>query len=141
MDKGLGEILLEAGKGRTAAEKIAVLRKYYSKELLQVLQYTYDDRVKWLLPDGRPPFKEKASKNDRHEFVLYNELRRFYIFLNSPRSNGISKTKREQIFIDIIEELDPDDRELVFMMKDRKIKYITKKNVLEAFPKDTKDWK
>jgi hypothetical protein len=50
--------------------------------------------------------------------------------------------KRETLFIEFLESLDPDDAELIIGMKDKKLPFrgLTKKTVCEAFPKDTVGW-
>ena len=56
-----------------------------------------------------------------------------YIFL--PETNA-KRTRKEQLFIELLEVLDPDDAELLIAMKDRKMPYenITEDLVRKTFP-------
>ena len=65
--------------------------------------------------------------------LLHNELRRMYIFLEGPKSAGISKMRKEQIFIQMLEEVDPDDAKLLLEVKARKIKGVSKNVVKQAY--------
>ena len=60
-------------------------------------------------------------------------MRRMYIFLDHPQSANINKVKREQVFIRMLEQVDPDDAKLLLEMKARKIKGVSKKVVKQAY--------
>jgi hypothetical protein len=64
---------------------------------------------------------------------LPKEIRKFQYFLPN---NGLNVVRRERIFIDLLESLDPEEAKLVLMIKDKKITYkgITRKLVEEALP-------
>jgi hypothetical protein len=64
---------------------------------------------------------------------LPKEIRKFQYFLPN---NGLNTVKREKIFIEMLEALDPEEAKLVLMIKDKKITYkgITRKLVEEALP-------
>ena len=63
---------------------------------------------------------------------LYVEMKRMYIFLEGL--NKVHQAKREQIFVRMLEEIDPDDAQLLLEVKARKIKGVSKKVVKQAFP-------
>jgi hypothetical protein len=42
--------------------------------------------------------------------------------------------RREQLFVSILESVDPSDAELIIQMKDREIKGVSKNVVQKAFP-------
>lgn len=63
---------------------------------------------------------------------LYQEMKRMYIFLKGL--NNVQQPKREQIFVRMLEEMDPDDALLLLEMKNRKIKGVSKKVIKQAFP-------
>jgi len=65
--------------------------------------------------------------------LLYNEMRRMYIFLEGPKSANVTKMKKEQIFIRMLEEVDPDDAKLLLEVKARKIKGVSKNVVKQAY--------
>ena len=63
--------------------------------------------------------------------MLYSEMRRMYVFLEGK--SNVSKVRREQLFIEILEQLDPDDALLLLEVKARKIKGVSKNVVKQAF--------
>lgn len=141
MIKGIAEILKEAGNTSSINEKIKILQSNSSPGLKAVLGYTYDPRVRWMLPKEDPPFKRNPKELDL-QGVLHSEYRRFYLFVDCPDSKDIRQVKREQAYIGLLEMVDPDDADLLLAMKRRHIPYngITYKLVKKAFPNMTKDW-
>lgn len=133
MKKGIGEIINEVGKASSKAAKIDILRRNDDNTLRGVLQLAYDNNIKWALPEGRPPFK-KLDKTFDSQGALYKEMRRMYLFLEGGNPN-LTPARREVLFISTLEELDPDDAELLLQCKDRNIVGVPKTVVQEAFPK------
>ena len=75
MTKSWYEILEWCSKGKTKAEKIVRLQKNSGAQLTPILGYTFDPNVKWLLPEGEPPYKPVADRAEI-EGQLQAELRR-----------------------------------------------------------------
>jgi Family of unknown function (DUF6433) len=122
MRLSISEILEKADKAQTQDEKIEILRKEYSQPLLDVVMGAYDSRIKWLLPPGPVPFN--PTKAIGQEGNLYMETRRFYLFAEGGNAN-LSQTKREVLFIQMLEHLHPKDAALVATIKDKKLPYQT----------------
>jgi hypothetical protein len=143
MYKSYSEIFQEVEKAKTKKEKQDVLRKYSGPVLKQILGMTYNPNVKWLLPEGDPPYKPLDSSTDM-QGRLESELRRFHLFIEgtTDTQRNLKQTRREALFIDLLESIDPDDAKLVLGMKNGKLPYkgITKKMVAETFPKLSTDW-
>lgn len=133
MRLSISEILEKASKISKTNERIEFLRKNYSPPLGTIIKYALDPNVEFDLPEGAPPYK----KNDLtgQETRLYSEVRKFYLFLKGCPKN-INKIKREALFIEMLENIDPKDAELLIAMKDKKLPYkgFTAKFVKEAFP-------
>lgn len=133
MRLGISEILSRADKFASDAERIEFLRAQYSVPLAAILKNTFDTSVVFLLPEGTPPFKPNPYPGQ--ELRLYAENRRLYIFIEGQAPN-ISRIRREQLFIEILEAVCPEDAALLIAMKDKKMPFasITGKLVNEAFP-------
>lgn len=73
--------------------------------------------------------------------VLYSSLRRMKIFMRGEYPT-MSKRKREEQFIELLESVDPDDAVFLIHMKDKKSPYksVTKNLIMKAFPKETENW-
>lgn len=123
-------------------DKIKHLQMNSSPGLKMILGYTYDPNIKWLLPEGDPPYKENATADN--EGQLEYETRKFYLFIDGPSETqqNLKSMKREQLFIDMLENLNPGDAKLLLAIKNRKLPYkgITKALVSEAFPNLARNW-
>ena len=143
MRKTFYEIFEEVEKCKTKKEKISKLREYSGAPLKQVLGWTYDPNVKWLLPEGEPPYKP-AAVGVEAEGRLVSELRRLYLFIDgtTDTQKNLKQVRREQLFIELLESVDPGDAKVLLGMKDGKLPFkgITKKLVAEAFPNLAKNW-
>ena len=133
MKLGLAEILKKASEFDKKQEKIDWLNKWDSVALRTVLKLAYDPRIKFLLPEGKPPFKSNELPD--LQSVLYSELRKMYLFLDGGHQT-LNQTRREYLFIQLLENLDKEDAELIATIKDKKLPYkgITKKLVEEMYP-------
>lgn len=133
MKVGISEVLKEAAKKRSKAEKIAVLKQYDSFALRSVLQGMYDDRVEFLLPPTRPPFTPSGLVENQG--VLHTEARRLGIFAKNGPYPNLEPIRREILFIQLLESVHKDDAEiLIDMIAKKKYKGISKEVVKEAFP-------
>ena len=129
--KGIGEIIKEVKEAKSVGAKVALLQKNDSRELRGLFELAYDNRLKWALPEGYPPY-EPLDKSMDNQGMFYSEMRRMYVFLEGKAN--ITQAKREQMFVQILETLDPDDAKLLIEVKDRKIKGCSKATVKQAFP-------
>jgi hypothetical protein len=91
--------------------------------VIAVLKFMFDPRIKFLLPEGEPPYK-KTEKSMDLQGTLYREAKKLNYFVEGPYPN-LRQVKREQLFIELLEAVDPDDAELLIAMKDKKSPYIT----------------
>lgn len=132
MKKGLGEIVFEAAKASSKAAKIEILRRNDVNVLRGIFQLAYDNNIKWALPEGNPPFK-KLDKTFDAQGNLFKEMRKMYLFIEGGNDN-LKPARREVLFISLLEELDPDDAELILQCKNRNIPGLPKAVVQEAFP-------
>ena len=133
MKLGLAEILKKASEIEKKADKIEWLRRNDSPALRALLKYAFDPKVKFLLPEGTPPYKPNELPD--LQSVLYSELRKLYLFIEGGNDN-LKPTRREYLFIQLLENLDKEDAELIAAVKDKKVPYkgINKKFVDEMYP-------
>ena len=137
MKTSVPQILEEVERTVGRENKIKVLKAYEHQVLRGILQINYDPRVKVNLPEGEPPFKKDTSIPVGYsETNLYTEFRRFYIWLDA--GVNLTKMRKEQLFLQMLEGLHWTESELVCLAKDRKIqtkyKSIKEDLVREAYP-------
>lgn len=133
MKLGVAEILKLAAETKGTDQKIEVLRKHFNPTLGTILRYALDPSVKWLLPEGDPPFKKNEFTDQQG--VLYSEARRLYLFVEGGNSN-LTSLRRETLFIQLLENVDPEDAKVLLAAKDKKLPYkgLTAKLIDQAYP-------
>lgn len=131
--KAISWILEFTSKLPNDEEKIKCLRQNDNNALRTILRFTYDPRAVWLLPEGAPPYK--PTEFPHQENNLYAEIRRLYLFLEGGNPN-LKQTRRESLFIELLQEVDPEDAKLLLAMKEKTLPYegLSSELVLQAFP-------
>tara|TARA_B100000700_G_scaffold83921_1_gene94505 strand:- start:2645 stop:3076 length:432 start_codon:yes stop_codon:yes gene_type:complete len=131
----INEVLQKVSNAKTKAQKIKLLQEYNTPALRQVLIANFDDSVISMLPEGEVPFKANEAPEDTEHTKLAHEYRKLYLFFKGGAS--VSQTRRETLFIQLLEGLHKGEADVLCLMKDRKIGKrwkITRQCVEEAFP-------
>tara|TARA_B100001063_G_C16703504_1_gene523917 strand:- start:369 stop:839 length:471 start_codon:yes stop_codon:yes gene_type:complete len=130
------EILAEVSKQRTVAKKVEVLQKYRNDGLTSILIWNFDETVLSLLPDGEVPFNRNEVPIGTDHTTLRREWKNLYHFVKGG-NDKLSKTRRESMFIQMLEGLHPEEAEIICLVKDKGLesKYsIKKEHVTKAYP-------
>ena len=129
------EVLQKVSNAKTKAEKIKLLKEFNTQALRSLLIINFDESIISMIPDGEPPFKKNESPDGTDHTVLEKEARILHHFFKGGSS--ISKTKRETMFIQMLEGLSEGEANVLILAKDKKLGKrwkITKQCVEEAFP-------
>ena len=156
------EILDLASKQRSNAKKIEVLKTYEHDSLKTILIWNFDETVISLLPEGDVPYGDVKDQNvysgnlsdnltreanggeaatmqdleGRGRTSLRREYQNLYHFVKGGNHN-LSTTRREMMFINMLQGLHAKESEVLCLVKDKKLqtKYkISLENVKEAYP-------
>lgn len=160
------EVLDLVSRQKVIAKKVETLRKYEDMSLKAVLIWNFDESIISALPEGPVPYAGYADQtsyngnlstriteeirrmHDGGSFSLGNtsddsgrttirrEFKHFYHFLKGG-NDGMSRIRREAMFINILEGLHPLEAEILCLIKDKQLdtKYnITKEVVSQAYP-------
>lgn len=133
MQIGLYEFLFKVSKLKKTQEKIDALKANDSVPLRVILQGAFDPSVVWLLPEGAPPYKPNDLVDQEHVLVKDIEKLRYYI---KGFYDNLNQTKRETMFVELLERVAPDDAKLLCAIKDKKMPFpgITLQHVKEGLP-------
>jgi hypothetical protein len=128
----IGKILQRCMEFEKKEDKISALRANQSPAMLQILKYTFDPNINFLLPKGDPPYNPLEFDEPGR---LYVEARKLYLFIEGGHPT-LNQLKRESLFIALLENINPEDANLILAMKDKKspLKGLTKNLVSTAFP-------
>ena len=134
--KLISEVLAEAGKIVQREERIKFLRLNKSPGLTDILRINYDDSIVSVLPLGAPSYKQDDAPKGYEYTILNKAYTQFKYFFKGPVANDMKPLKREGLFLNLLESLNPEEAELLIAAKDKKMKCkgITKKLVMDAFP-------
>lgn len=133
MRKSIGWILEQVCK-LPEEEQIKALQQNDNSAIRTILRFCFDPNIKWLLPEGAPPYTPCEFPNIQN--MLYSEARRLYLFVEGGNPN-LTTLKRESMYIDLLQSISPEDAKLLIAIKDKKLPYegkLTKKTILKAYP-------
>lgn len=132
----LSEVLQKVSNAKTKKEKITLLQKFKTPALQSILIWNFDDSVVSMLPEGEVPFTANDSPKGTEHTILLHEYKKLYNFVKGG-NDGLPRSRREMIFIQLLEGLHVDEANVLCLAKDKKIgkRYkITKACVSEAYP-------
>ena len=161
------EVLQVICKQRTKAKKIEALRKFDHPALRAVLIWNFDTSLVSMLPEGDVPYastgeqtafsgqlsdkiedavskmneigSQSLGSQDQGRTSIRKEFKIFYNFLKGG-NDGLSKMRRETMFINLLQGLHPLEAEILCLCKDKKLatKYkLTQPVIAEAYPNIT----
>ena len=134
----ISEILDKVSKLKTKKEKVAWLKDQNTDGLRVVIKSSFDPKIKWLLPEGDVPFRRNDAPAGTEHTDLNMESRKLYHFIEGGNYD-ITQTKRETLFIQVLEGLQESDADVLVAAKEkslhRKFKGLSDNVVKEAF-----DW-
>ena len=132
----LHEILTKVNNAKDKPKKIEVLKQNDSLPLRQVLKGAFDPKIEWDLPPGNPPYQVNDAPAGTEHTTLYTEAKKLWHFVKGA-DEALSKTKKEIMFIQMLEGLHKDDAELMIAVKEKELnkryKGLTDAVVKEAF--------
>lgn len=133
MKLSISEILKRASEITDDSSRVAWLQQNASTTLHTVLRGAFDPSIKWQLPEGDPPYKPCDLVDQHHR--LFTETRKLYLFVEGGNPS-LKQTRREQLYIELLESVDPEDAKLLLAIKEKRLPYpgVTKSIVDQAFP-------
>ena len=129
------EVLQKVSNAKTKAQKVKLLEQYNTPALRAILIANFDESVISMLPDGEVPYKKNEAPEGTEHTLLAQEYRKLYLFFKGGAN--ISQTRRETLFIQLLEGLHQGEAEVLCLVKDKRIGKrwkITRQCVEQAFP-------
>ena len=130
------EIATKINNAKDKPRKLRVLLDNDTQAFRQVCRAAFDPKVKWLLPNGDVPYTVNEAPLGTEHTLLSNEAKRLYLFVDGG-DTVISQTKRETLFVQLLEGLSAEEAAFLITVKDQKVnneyKGFTANLVKEAF--------
>jgi len=132
----MSEIATKVNNAKDKPRKLKVLRDHDSVSLRQVLKGAFHPDVKWAIPKGDVPYTVNDAPIGTEHTVLGQEAKRLYLFTEGG-DNTIKQSKRELLFVQMLEGLCAEEAEFLIAVVNKKIntkyKGFTANLVKEAF--------
>jgi hypothetical protein len=128
----LSAIISDIEGQKTVKKQADLMQKHDSDALKEIFIFSCSPVVEWQLPTGNPPYEPLAEGTDQ-EGRLYGALKKLNYFVNTPEGLALASMKREQMFIELMETIDPNDAKLLLRMKTKKLK-IKKEALQQVYP-------
>ena len=149
----ISEVLQRVSNAKTKAEKIKILKEYDTLALQKVLLCNFSYDIKFVFPEGQSPWNrpeegEEVPIGRDHTWLLseHRQLDKFckkvfngavYYGDSGTQNPSIPQLRKEQLWVQLLESLHPQEAEVLDLVKDKKLQSrykITKQNVIDAFP-------
>lgn len=118
MTKNIPEMLDEINKDTI------LLEKYRENAALKfIFQCAFIPEQKFELPEGDPPYKQDSAPIGMSPANLMMETKKFYVF---TKAKQIPKVRKEQLFIQLLENVHPTEAKLLLAIKDQKLNKLYK---------------
>ena len=131
-------IFRELSEQKTHLQKVKYLKENRNDMVDLLLELTFSKDIRITLPEGSPEYQKTGEVELYNATLLYANRRQIEMFINDNTAQ-IPELKREQLFIDLLENLDPAESKLLIEVKDKKLESypgITKKVIEKVYP----DW-
>ena len=114
------EVLTKVNNAKDKPKKVAVLRQHDTPGLRRIIKGSFDPNIKWDLPEGSPPFIANEAPEGTEHSLLENESKKFWHFVTGA-DTSTSKTRKETLFVQILEALHKGEAEVAIRMKDKEL--------------------
>ena len=131
-------IFKEVSEQKTHLQKVKHLKENRNDMVDLLLELAFSKDIRITLPEGSPEYQKTGEVELYNATLLYANRRQIEMFINDNTAQ-IPELKREQLFIDLLENLDPAESQLLIEVKDKKLESysgITKKVIEKVYP----DW-
>ena len=132
------EIATKINNAKDKPRKLKILQEHDSVPLRQVLKGAFHPDIEWLLPPGDVPYEANDAPIGTEHTLLSQEAKRLYLFTKGG-DDSISNTKRETLFIQMLEGLCAEEAEFLVAVVNKKVnnKY---KGFTANLVRDAFDW-
>ena len=114
------EIATKINNAKDKPRKLKILKENDTIPLRQVCKGAFDPNIEWLLPPGDVPYTANDAPIGTEHTLLQQEAKRLYLFIKGG-DNSLSNTKRETLFIQMLEGLCAEEAEFLITVVNKKV--------------------
>jgi|TARA_B100001939_G_scaffold235718_1_gene203274 hypothetical protein len=121
----LSEVLQKVHNAKTKAQKINILRENDSPALRSICKWSFDPAIESMLPEGAPPYVPNEAPEGTEHTKLSTEHTKLYHYIKGG-NDSLQTTRREMMFVQLLEGLHQNEAELLINTKDKKLHQVYK---------------
>ena len=121
----LSEVLQKVHNAKTKAQKINILRENDSPALRSICKWSFDPAIESMLPEGAPPYVPNEAPEGTEHTKLSTEHTKLYHYIKGG-NDSLQNTRREMMFVQLLEGLHQNEAELLINTKDKKLHQVYK---------------
>ena len=134
MSLAISEVCDRLKLAKTKTERTQILKENDNPALRGLLRMNYDSSLVLALPEGEPQYQKSTKPTGFGDTTLKASVKGWYVFVKELSPN-VRQSKRESLFINLIESLDSKEAQVLLDAKDKKLDLgLTKKVIDEVFP-------
>ena len=124
-DPLLSEVLQKVHNAKTKAQKIKILKENDSPALRSICKWSFDPAIESMLPEGAPPYVPNEAPEGTEHTKLSTEHTKLYHYIKGG-NDSLQTTRREMMFVQLLEGLHQNEAELLINTKDKKLHQVYK---------------
>ena len=124
-DPLLSEVLQKVHNAKTKAQKIKILKENDSPALRSICKWSFDPAIESMLPEGAPPYVPNEAPEGTEHTKLSTEHTKLYHYIKGG-NDSLQNTRREMMFVQLLEGLHQNEAELLINTKDKKLHQVYK---------------
>ncbi len=138
-DMQVYEILEELQSAKTTIERTNILQRKYSdhQPLMYILKWNFDNTLQSVLPEGSAPV-DREERDGPAPSSLWQYLKVFPRFVDCPAARQTAALRRENLFLEMLENIDSKEADVIIAAKDKNLDSIYDKVTIDvvqqAFP-------
>ena len=121
----LSEVLQKVHNAKTKAQKIKILKENDSPALRSICKWSFDPAIESMLPEGAPPYVPNEAPEGTEHTKLSTEHTKLYHYIKGG-NDSLQTTRREMMFVQLLEGLHQSEAELLINTKDKKLHQVYK---------------
>jgi len=121
----LSEVLQKVHNAKTKAQKINILKENDSPALRSICKWSFDPAIESMLPEGAPPYVPNEAPEGTEHTKLSTEHTKLYHYIKGG-NDSLQNTRREMMFVQLLEGLHQNEAELLINTKDKKLHQVYK---------------
>lgn len=136
MKEPIYKILDQIARTKSKPRRVGILQRNKTKQLVELLSYATNPNIQFELPEGTPPYEPGDGINSEEEIYARVRILENFVSVNGVPVKNIPKMRRQNLFVELLESVHPEDAKILVGIKDKNLKLVNADLLREAFPEE-----